>query len=269
MPRYAILGATGQTGSELVKFLLPQESVQLNIYARSASRIDSVIPETRPAKNARIYTGDLSDVSLLTACLQDVDVIFSAVAQNANEPTVDVAQRSAHSIVSALERVRNRSPDSRWTCPTLIFLSSASLNPILGEDTPRFIRWILHQALFHVYEDLSIATTYLRSHSWIPLVLPQPGGLVNDEARGVRISEKELTPLISYADLARGMVRMGQEEAAHAGTWAGKEVGLSSLGWKDLRSESMVDQVFRIVLPGLLCTWFPSVWQLGRSWRYW
>lgn len=272
MPKYAVLGATGATGSELVKFLVPQESVELNIYARSAARIDSVLPAVRSAPNVRVYTGDLSDITLLCKCLHDVEVIFSAVAQNVNEPTVDIAQRSAHSIVTALEHIRNESQSQSpggWKCPTLVFLSSASLSTTFGLDTPRFGRWLIHQAIHNVYEDLALATAYLRSHPWLPLVLALPGGLIKDEPRGVHLTVTEPTALLSYADLARGMVMMGQEEAARAGTWAGKEVGLASLGGDDLRSAKMLDNVLQFVLPGLLCTWFPSVWKMGRAWRWW
>src|SRR5271170_4731641 len=98
MPVYAILGATGATGSELVKYLLPRTDVHLNVYARSASKLHALHPGISTAENVTRYIGPLSDTALITSCLHSAAVVFGCVAQNINEPGCSIAQRTAHVI---------------------------------------------------------------------------------------------------------------------------------------------------------------------------
>jgi uncharacterized protein YbjT (DUF2867 family) len=118
---YAALGATGQTGSEIVKALLPTEA-HLNIYARSLTRLESQFPSIQSAPNVTIFIGNLFNTELLTSCLPNSDVILSSVAQNRNKPGLSVAQRTALAIIQALES-RRSNPEN---LPTVVFLSSPS-----------------------------------------------------------------------------------------------------------------------------------------------
>ncbi|MCJ1302014.1 hypothetical protein MMC08_004815 [Hypocenomyce scalaris] len=87
MPTYAILGATGSTGSSLVSYLHERpDKVRINLYARSASKLESLHPYIKGTENVKSFVGDLSRADLLKDCLRDVDVIFSTVAQDINEP---------------------------------------------------------------------------------------------------------------------------------------------------------------------------------------
>ncbi|KAI9849581.1 MAG: hypothetical protein M1838_000123 [Thelocarpon superellum] len=276
MPKYAILGATGQAGSELVKLLLEDPAAtQLHLYARSAERLSTLHPAVASTEKASTFIGEVSDVALLTNCIRGSDVVFNTVAQNTNEPTVDIAQRVAHGIVSALELLREEAPTpSAWTCPTLVFLSSAAVNPKLPATLPPFFQWLMRQGEYNVYGDIKHATAYLQSQTWLPLVLAQSGGLVHDKARGVRISATEVSPLLSYADLARGMVMMSgrdgdEQDGAGREEWVGKEVGLVGLGGKEIDARSMSRNLFSYLLPGLVCQWFPSLWRVGRWCRFW
>ena len=88
--------------------------------------------------------GDLSSADLLKECLRNVNVIFGAVAQNSNEPGCSIAQRTAHTVVSALESLRKEEGPS-FKCPILVFLSSASLNPRFMGDAPWILQWIFER----------------------------------------------------------------------------------------------------------------------------
>jgi uncharacterized protein YbjT (DUF2867 family) len=121
---YAALGATGQTGSEIVKALLPTEA-HLNIYARSLTRLESQFPSIQSAPNVTIFIGNLFNTELLTSCLPNSDVILSSVAQNRNKPGLSVAQRTALAIIQALES-RRSNPEN---LPTVVFLSSGAVMP--------------------------------------------------------------------------------------------------------------------------------------------
>jgi len=46
---------------------------------------------------------------------------------------------------------------------------------------------------------------------WTPFILAQPLGIVHAKSSGVRLSLEETTLMISYADLVRGMVLMGEQ----------------------------------------------------------
>ena len=192
-------------------------------------------------------------------------MIFSVVAQNVNEPGCSIAVRVAKGVVEALEALKNAGGES-WRCPKLVFLSSQSLNAQAKDEIPRPILWLLHQAAWYVYKDLENAIEYLKSFQWIPLILAEPGGLLNEapNKEGVRVSEYEHSGFISYADLAKGMVLMveeGQEEK-----WVGKEVGIvvgeEPSAWKRMA-------LARWLLPGLLASWVPTLWKMGTRLGAW
>ncbi|MCJ1322119.1 hypothetical protein MMC15_007464 [Xylographa vitiligo] len=212
MPTYAILGATGSTGSELLKFLITNPQIHLNLYARSASKLAKLHPAAAGSENVTIYTGDLSDGSLLANCLRSVDVIFQTVATNENEPGCSVALRAAHGIVTAIEHLRKEERPASFKCPTVVLLSSASVNPSMAAKAPRFGRWLVKTAFCYIYADLREATEYLQGRPWIPLILAQPGGLLQGASLGFELSEEEPSPFISYSDLARAMVQMAEED---------------------------------------------------------
>ena len=262
MPTYAILGATGSTGSSLLRYLHERpENVTINIYARSASKVESLHPYVKAAKNINTFVGDLSSTDLLTDCLRKTDVIFSAVAQNANEPGCSIARRTAHSIVSALDALR-REEGSGFRCPTLVVLSSASLNPKFSKHTPWFVHWVLERGCYYVYGDLAKAIAFMKEQSWIPMMTAEPPGLVQDISRGHRLSLDEVSPLISYDDLARGMVQMAEEDGGRK--WVGKGVGLNATG----NVTKNVLPLIKYQFVGLIAYFFPDVWRAGDG-RIW
>ena len=262
MPTYAVLGATGSTGSSLLRYLHERpDKVKINVYARSASKIESLHPYIKTADNVKAFIGDLSSADLLKDCLRDVDVIFSAVAQNTNEPGCSIAQRVAHTTVSALEMLR-KEQGSSFKCPILVFLSSASLNPHFMANAPRILQWVLERANYYIYGDLAKAIDYLKEQRWIPLITADPPALVKDIARGYKLALDDFSPLVSYDDLARGMVQMAEEDGGRK--WVGKGVGLKATG-------SVKKDVWPLVkyeVTGLIAYFFPSLWIFGNG-RFW
>ena len=202
--------------------------------------------------------GDLSNVDLLKNCLRDVDVIFSAVAQNLNEPGCSIAQRTAHSIVSALEALR-REEGPTFKCPILVFLSSASLNPTFSSHKPRLLHWVLERGCFYVYGDLKKSIEYLKQQSWIPLVIAEPTALTNDISRGYELSLKKVSPGVSYDDLARGMVQMAEEEGGRQ--WVGKGVGVKATGKVKIQYLPLI----RYLVVGLISYYIPASWGFLRG----
>lgn len=244
----------GSTGSSLLRYLHERPgNVNINLYARSTSKVESLHPFVKTAENIQSFVGDLSNADLLKSCLRNVDVIFSAVAQNINEPGCSIAQRTAHSIVSALEALRKEG-GSNFKCPILVFLSSASLNPTFSEATPWLLHWVLDRGCYYVYGDLKKSIEYLKEQSWIPLITAEPPALTKDISRGYELSQEEVTPGISYDDLARGMVQMAEEDGGHK--WVGKGVGIKATG--DVKINFLPLIWYQVV--GLISYFSPAAW---------
>jgi hypothetical protein len=256
MPTYGILGATGQTGSEIVKALLPTSN-HLNLYCRSRSRLEAKFPSISSSPNVTLFIGDLSETSLLSSCLSNADVILSTVAQNQNEPGCSVAQRTALAIIQALEPLRRGSQN----IPPLVFLASGAVDPRnpARNDLPfRFMHWVLH----HIYDDLEAAIKLLQQNPWIPLIVACPGGIVHDEAHEVELSGDvdEASPLLSYADLASGMIKMAEGNAE----WEGKYVAMRVNKGKKIEGNPLA--LLRYLLPNLLASLCPPLWWWGKDW---
>ncbi|KAL8656426.1 MAG: hypothetical protein Q9210_000285 [Variospora velana] len=209
MPIYAVLGATGATGSNILKLLTKNPSNIINVYVRSKPKLLAQAPDIASNKQVRIFTGNLTDTSLIASCLRDTDAVFSTVASNDNMPGTHIAQDTAHSVVVALMEIRMTEPDAK--IPTIVWLSSASVNPHFYDQAPAFVHWLLATSFSYVYTDLAHAEKYLKLHQrWLKVVLIQPGGLVEDKQHGHALSlEKEKT-FLSYADLAAGMIEVAE-----------------------------------------------------------
>ena len=250
----------GSTGSSILRYLHERpEKVNINLYARSASKVEALHPYVKTVENIQSFVGDLSSADQLKDCLRNVDVIFSAVATNTpvaqsnNQPGCTVARQTAHSIVSALEALR-KEEGSSFKCPILVFLSSASLNPTFWNAQPWPAHWLLERALYYVYGDLRESIEYLKEQSWIPLITAEPPGLTHDIPRGYELSQDEVTPGISYDDLARGMVQMAEEEGGRK--WVGKGVGLKATG----KVKMNVLPLVRYLFSGFIAYYSPAAW---------
>lgn len=256
---YAILGATGQTGSEIVKALLPTKA-HLNIYARSLSRLQSQFPSIQTAPNVTLFIGDLSNTELLSSCLTNVDVVLSSVAQNRNEPGLSVAQQTALAIIQALEP-RRSSPE---TLPNVVFLSSGAVMPDQNaEQNDTFAQRLVHWCIYWVYTDLEKSFELFKANPWVPVIIAAASALVHGTGHDVvLVDDKEAASLIiSYADLAKGMIMMGDEGKK----WHGKHVAMWVNGGKKIKGNPIA--LLRYLVPNLLAMVCPPLWWLFEP--YW
>ena len=210
MPSYAVLGATGATGGNILKLLTQNPQNTINVYVRSRSKLLAQAPGIETNKRVNIFTGNLGDISLIASCLKNTDAVFSTVASNENVPGMHIAQDTAQSIVVALMDLRMTEPQMK--IPTVVWLSSASLNPKYYGQSPAFVHWLLFTSLSHIYTDLAHAEDYFKLHQkWLKVVFIQPGGLVQDKQRGHALSLETEKTFLSYADLAAGMIEVAEK----------------------------------------------------------
>lgn len=115
---------------------------------------------------------------------------------------------------------------------------------------------MLERACFYVYGDLRKSIAYLKEQSWIPLITAEPPALTQDISRGYELSQDEVTPGLSYDDLAHGMVQMAEEEGGQK--WVGKGVGLMAKG----RVKMDYLPLIRYLILGLISYYSPALWRV-------
>ena len=229
-PTYAILGATGSTGQNLLKLLAKSPENHINVFVRSREKLERMFPAIVAQNNVHIFEGPLHDLDLMRCCIANVSAVFSVVATNDNIRNCSIAQEAANVLVETLQRIREK--DSQARLPRLIFLSSLSVNNSINE-LAGLGHWLLFKALGNIYGDLMKAEAFLRQHEdWLNAVFIQPGVLSSDpEQRGHNLSvTKSVGGFLSYIDLAAGMIEVAQSGDLY--DWKGVCVNPASAGTK-------------------------------------
>lgn len=263
MPTYAIIGATGTTGSALLTLLLNKSpKTTIHAYARSKKKLLSQQPSLASNSSVRIFDGALTDVPLIASCILGVDAIFAVIGVNENIPGLRIAQDTAHTLVAALcynshtrSGVSEANELDAGPPPRIIFLSSSTINPDLCSEVSHSLHWLLSTAFSHTYADLALAESYLRLHrSWLHTTFIQPGGLVEDKQKGYQLilhgrEKKAGSAFMSYLDLAAGMIEVAESPDKY--DWAGVGVMATST---DVPMERKVP--LRMVA-GVTCNYLP------------
>ncbi|KAI4242912.1 MAG: hypothetical protein L6R40_003785 [Gallowayella cf. fulva] len=255
MPTYAVLGATGSTGSNVLKLLVQNPKNTINVYVRSKPKLIAQAPNIASNPNVNIFTGNLSDTAIIKSCLQGTDAIFSTVASNDNMPDTHIAQDTAQSIVVALMDIRMSDPKAKL--PTIIWLSSASLNEKYHKHGPALLHWLLMHSFSNIYGDLAHAEQYLAMHkNWLNVVIMQPGGLVEDKPHGHKLNLEKPADFLSFADLAAGMIEVAEKGGYD---WQGVTLGVKTKGTKF--EYSVPAQMAK----GLTFHYFPFMWWVTKK----
>lgn len=260
MSSYAILGATGQVGGKVLQVLLNNPENELHVYVRSKSKLLKATPEVQENPKVQIFEGDLQDVELISNCLRGTKAVFMTVALTENLPGCSISMDCSRVVVEALRKIRHE--QSAFKAPRLIVLSSAETSPWeqFSKDVPRFVYNSLWCANGYIYTDLAKAEHYLEQQSdWLTSVFVKPGGLVDDKARGHKLSLDRCYTFMSYADLAGAMVEVADEEANR---------------W-DMKAVSMVPETVGgrfewkapyVLTKGLLAWFYPDMYMYIRGW---
>ncbi|KAL8769400.1 MAG: hypothetical protein Q9209_004628 [Squamulea sp. 1 TL-2023] len=254
MPTYAVLGATGSTGSKVLKLLTQNPQNKIHVYVRSKSKLLQQAPDVASNPKVKIFTGNLSDTSIIKSCLEGTDAVFSTVATNDNMPDTHIAQDTAQSIVVALMDIKMADPQAKL--PTIIWLSSASLNEKYHKQGPALLHWLLMRAFSNIYGDLAHAQRYLALHKkWLNVVLIQPGGLVEDTLHGHELNLEKPADFLSFADLAAGMIEVVEKGGYD---WQGVTLNAKTKGTK------IEKRIPFLLAKGLTYHYFPFMWSVTK-----
>lgn len=263
MATYAILGATGATGGSILQLLLntskSEEHATLHILVRSRAKLLRQIPSLEARDDAQVFEGSIDDMSALSACLAETDVIFSCIAQNESIPGMNIAQETSKQIIETLKQAKANRP--KFRAPHVIILSAAPVNPVLAAKMPSFVRWLVTRAYSHVYADLRVAEQMYRDEKdWLPATFVQPPGLTQGISYGHRLHHGEgaLLAFISYSDLAAAMIDVARRGPDEHYNWV--SVASAGKGPKPKLNVLLLSQV-----KGLLAHFSPGLWRAFRA----
>jgi hypothetical protein len=238
MPVYTLLGATGSTGSAIIRSLLsqPPENLELKVFVRSAPKLRKAFPdlENTLAFRTTIIEGVPSTHSATQECLANADVIMACIGSNVSTPGMSIIHDTATAVISALKTQRHTQGPAYKT-PTVIQLRTASLNPTYKAALPWIAQLLVSFCFYHVYADLDRACKLYESSAaespgllqYIfvdPPAIHDPDGTVPTGYK--LILEEKQEPALSYADLGAAFC----EVAERRGEFAGNAVGVTATG---------------------------------------
>lgn len=238
--RYALLGATGATGSAVLRALLEREhsDLVLNVLVRSKDKLFRVFPELEQKATFRIniFEGDVGNRAVLASCLAEVGTIFMCVAQNGSQMGTDLALSTATAIRETLWAARKLQGEGEFEAPTIVNLRSASLNPPLAAQTPKVVHKVVMFCLHYSYADVRRACTVYEAAAAVGLmkyIWVDPPTL--HDAQGEKCTGHALIPCgsqdkqataLSYADLGAAI----SEIAERQDEFMGQAVGVTATG---------------------------------------
>ncbi|KAK0335338.1 hypothetical protein LTR02_002984 [Friedmanniomyces endolithicus] len=240
MPTYALLGATGSTGSAVLRYLLEvlPTDLTLNIFVRNEDKLLKAFPGLLSTKlpTIKIVQGNPSDQEALLRALENAAVIFQCIATNASKPGVSVAYDTVCSVTDALDVLQSGQKE-KYRTPFIVQVRAAPLNPTFAAQEPWLMSTFIHFALYHTYADTDRACKYLASmHDKTPALLDYAfvDTFAVFDAEGTTRTGHELTltgPLphaISYADVGAGFCEIA-ERCRGAGYREGKTTWMTEL----------------------------------------
>ncbi|KAG9750918.1 NAD(P)-binding protein, partial [Aureobasidium melanogenum] len=211
MPRrVALLGATGQTGQAVLNDLLNRD-IDINIYVRSKSKLIDQFPSLSSSPKAYIFSGEISDTTLIKNLLTNVDTIIFTLGWNENRRGPTIIEDGARAVVKALRELNNTTNQKQ--IPRLILLSSVTWNERLHGENPDIGIRMVRLAFYWPYQDLLAGQRILLSEpELVKVTLIQPPALIEEEASGYDISIDNAGAGCSYPDLGGSMVEVAMDE---------------------------------------------------------
>lgn len=238
---YAVLGATGNCGTALIKNLLQRPDARIHAYCRNRAKLLQKLSSLDDDGALTVFEGSVTDSTLLRSCISGCRVVFLVLSTNDNIPGCRLAQDTATAVIQVLQaqrdEMRNTIPQEKKQQqqqqpppPKLVLLSSGTIDPHFSRHVPWLLQRILLRSASHVYHDLKETEKLLRAHEdWLRTVYVMPGALAVDVQRGHALSFTEQDSPVSYLDLAAAMIEAADDEE---GRYDGRNVSLVNTGGK-------------------------------------
>ncbi|KKO99966.1 hypothetical protein THAR02_07939 [Trichoderma harzianum] len=226
---YAVIGATGNCGTALIKNLLKRPDARINAYCRNRAKLVQKFPEeAKEGGGLNVFEGSIHDTDLVESCVRGCRAVFLVLSTNDNIPGCRLAQDAADVTIQALQRLRETHKSQ--PLPKLVLLSSGTVDPYFSRHVPWLLQLILLRSASHVYRDLELTEKLMRKHEdWLRSVYIMPGALAIDEQRGHALSFTEQDSPVSYLDLAAAMIEAADDEE---GRYDNRNVSLVNTGEK-------------------------------------
>ena len=231
MPTYALLGATGATGSAILRCLNsePPSELKLNIFIRSKSKLLASFPKLQTTSPFPINTfeGPITDKTALKSSLKDADVVFMCIATNDSAPGTSIALDTASAVVESLESLRQLQ-SSAYKTPTILQLRSTSLNKNINGGFGGFMaRFCFHyvyadlERTFELYEAKAKEAPGLLHHIAVdPPSLHDADGTERTGYKLLKPEQQKTEPhatSLSYADLGAAFCEVARRREEFAG----------------------------------------------------
>lgn len=237
MPTYALLGATGSTGSAILRCLLaePPKDLSLKILIRSQEKLSQMFGDLKSAPfPIKIIEGQANDPDAVRQCIEDANIIFNCIGTNNVAPGQSIVQDSGKSIIEALKNWRKKH-SAAYQTPVVLLLRTTGLNDVLSSNkswvSVNIGRWALHdsysdlQKAHDLFADAATETPGLLQNITVdPPTIHDPDG---KERTGYKLSVDEPpTASLNYADLGAAFC----EIAKRKDEFVGQAVGVSATG---------------------------------------
>ncbi|MCJ1421633.1 hypothetical protein MMC32_007999 [Xylographa parallela] len=260
MATYALLGATGGTGSAILRYLLeaPPPNLHLQIFVRSKSKLLKAFPdlESQAPFRITITEGTPDDPTALQTCLRGATVVFMCIATNQCTPGLSICYDTTAAIIGALRALRQEQQASSYAAPTVLQLRSLNSNPALALKGSAVAHAVLRYCLYYVYSDLDrgcelLAQTAADDPALLDYVFVDPPGLHDVDGTTRTGHELLLTELpkmnLSYADLGAAFCEVAERRTE----FRGMAVAVSATGPVTLTTSTLAG----FVLTGLKSRW--------------
>lgn len=239
MPTYALLGATGATGSAIVRCLLDEapEKLALRLLVRSKEKLSQKFPglEQSAPFAITVVEGQANDQEAIGRCIEGADIIFNCIGTNFVQPGQTIVSDSAVSIIESLRACRKGKDTEGYTRPAVLLLRTCSLNDHLSRNkywiTIKVARWGLHNS----YDDLQkahdlLAAAAAEDPELLQNITVDPPTIHDQDGTvrtGFKLSVDEPpTDSLNYADLGAAFCELARRQDE----FVGQAVGVSATG---------------------------------------
>jgi putative NADH-flavin reductase len=208
---YAVLCATGNCGTALIKNLQQRSNARIHAHCRNRVKLLQQFPEIKDGGTVAVFEGGIYNIDLIKSCIRGCHAVFLVVSTNDNIPGCRLAQDMAAAVIQALQELRETQKTQKT--PKLVLLSSGTIDSHFSQHVPWLLQRILLRSASHVYRDLKVTEKLLRAYKhWLRTVYVMPGALAIDVQRGHALSFTEQDSPISYLDLAAAMIETADDE---------------------------------------------------------